>query len=164
MSATLATGARSVRSRHRLQLHFRQHFEHGGVLQVRARAHRDRLDARAAGGIQLLARHRFGERGAHEVVDDLAVHLLAVLLADDRERRLARAEALEPRGARNLVEPLRDFAVDLRRGDRHFEAAFESARGGQRNLHINSLSSSYDAPANGAKGETRTLTGYPTGT
>ena len=102
--------------------------------------HRDRLDARAAGRIQLLLRHRLGERGAHEVADDLAVHLLAVLLADHRERRLARAKALEARRARDLVEPLRDFAVDLRRGDRHFEAALETAGGGQRNLHINSLS------------------------
>ena len=115
----------------RLQLHFRQHFENRGVLEIGARIHGDRLDARTAGGIQLLARHRFGERSAHEIVDDLAVHLFAVLLADHRERRLAGPKALEARGARNLVEPLRDFAVDLRRGDRHFEAAFESARGGQ---------------------------------
>ncbi len=124
-----------------LQLHFRQNFEHGGVFEVRARAHGDRLDARSAGGIELLARHRLGERGAHEVVDDLAMHLFAVLLADHRERRLAGTKTLEPRGARNLVEPLRYFAVDLRRGDRHFEPAFQSARGGQRNLHVTSSSS-----------------------
>ena len=122
------------------ELHFGQHFEHRGVLEIRARVHGDRLDARATGRIQLLARHGFGERSAHEVVDDLAMHLLAVLLANHRERRLAGTKALEPRGARNLVQPLRHFAVDLRRGNRHFEAAFKSARGGQRNLHINSLS------------------------
>ena len=41
--------SRCVSSVTRLQLHFRQHFEHRGVLEVRSRAHGDRLDARAAG-------------------------------------------------------------------------------------------------------------------
>ena len=104
----------------RRELHFGQHLEDRGVLQIRARVHRDRFDARATGRIELLASNGLGERRTHEVVDDLAVHLLTVLLPDHRQRRLAGTKALESRGARNLVQPLRHFAIDLRRGNRDF--------------------------------------------
>jgi hypothetical protein len=58
------------------------------------------------------------------------MHLLAVLLANDRDRRLARAKALEARGTRNLAQPLSHFAINFGGGNCHLKSTFQSARGG----------------------------------
>jgi hypothetical protein len=58
------------------------------------------------------------------------MYLIAILLANHRDRRLARAKALEPHRARNLGQPLGNLAVDLGGGNRHFEPTLQTARGG----------------------------------
>src|SRR6476660_5968804 len=49
-------------------------------------------------GAQFLLGHRLDERAAHEIAHDLGAHLLAELLGDHRQWRLARPEALQTRG------------------------------------------------------------------
>ena len=140
----------------------------------RLRPERDRLDARAGGGAQLLLADRLGEGAAHQVADDFGADLVAELLGDDRERRLAGAEALQARGARELLQALLHLVGHLGGGNGHFQAPHEAAGVRYRNLHQFNPSTAGRKPRSrkphlqnlgrtGAKGETRTLTGFPTG-
>jgi hypothetical protein len=63
------------------------------------------------------------------------VHLVAELLLHDGEGRFAGAEALEPRRAGDLLEPLLDFRRDFRGGNGYFETPLEPAGSGDRYLH-----------------------------
>jgi hypothetical protein len=125
----------------KVETNFGQNLEHRRVLEIRTGTHGDRLDAWTTSRVQLFTSYGLGKRRAHEVIDDLTVYLFAVLLTDYGQRRFAGTKSLEPRSARDLVQPLSHFAVDLGGGNRHLEPAFKSAGGGQRNLHIHSLQS-----------------------
>ena len=95
----------------------------------------NRLDARAAGRTQLLLADRLDERAAHQIAHDLRAHLLAELLGDDRQRGLARTEALQARGARELLETLLHLLGHFSGGNRNFQASRQTAGVGQRNFH-----------------------------
>src|SRR5690606_17965340 len=118
-----------------LHLHLRHDLEHRGVTQVVSGLDGDGLDARARSRSELFLVDRLGEGGPHEIAHDLRVHLLSELLAHDGERRLSGPEALQARGTGNLLQALLDFAAHALGGHGHFEAALQTARGGQRNLH-----------------------------
>ena len=112
--------------RDRLDLDLGHDLEQRGEAQVCARLGREVLDARVGGGLQVLAAHSLGVRLAQQVAHDLGLHLRGELLAHHGERRLARAEALEARGLRELLEARLDLARDALGGDRDFQAALEA--------------------------------------
>jgi len=99
-----------------------QHLEMGGIFQARLRPHRNRLDARPAGRPELFLPHGLCKGAAHQVAQHLGAHLLAKLLGDDRKRRLARAKALQARGARQALQALLHLAGHFGGGHSHFEA------------------------------------------
>ena len=115
----------------RLDLHLGQHLEDCGVLEVCAAIGGQRLDAGAPGRAELFLSDGLGERAAHEIAQHLRANLLAELLLDDLQRRLAGPEALEPRGARDFLEALLDLAVDALGRDGNFQPSLETAGRGQ---------------------------------
>src|SRR5690606_32637355 len=94
----------------------------------------ERLDPRVAGHLErVLADHRV-EAIAQQAVEDLGADLLAEALADHAGRDLARAEPLDPGGARDLAQPAADLGLDVAGRDAQRHAAPEGARVLDRNL------------------------------
>ena len=106
-----------------------QHFEHRREAQLRARLRRNAFDTRVGRRTQFFAAHGLGIRLAQQIADDLGLDLRGELLLHDRERRLTRAEALQARGARELLQARLDLAGDSLGGDGHFKAALEAGDG-----------------------------------
>jgi hypothetical protein len=85
------------------------------------------LDARIAGDLQFLLLDDFRKRFLHRVSDHFRAHLRPVVLRDDFERDLARPKTVHAHGARELAQPLLDFAIDLLGRNRHAEPPFQPA-------------------------------------
>ncbi len=96
------------------------------------------VDARGAGNAQLMLAQRGVEGLAQQAVHRFGAHLLAKTLLDHLGRHLARTEALDAHGARDLAEPATDVALQalLRQGEG--QAAFQVAGGFDRSLHVDS--------------------------
>ena len=103
-----------------------QHLEHRRVTQLGTGRDLQRLDARIAGRAQLLLRHRLDEALLHQVGDRFRMHLAFVLLAHDRHRHLAGPETLEPRRARQVLEPLVHAAGHELAGHRDLEPPLQA--------------------------------------
>src|SRR6185436_4754996 len=88
-----------------LDLDLRDHFEYGAIFQVRALLQADRLDARAAGGLQFFLHHGFIEGGLHDIAQHFLTDLLTELLAHDFDRHLAWAEALQAYRPTHALQP-----------------------------------------------------------
>ena len=148
-----AAGCRSTS----LQFELRVDFEGRGVAQVTGlrRSSAARCAARPPGAVFPGA--GLGEGLADQVGDDFFLHLRPVVLAHDMDRRLARPEALDARRAADLQQArVHLLAHAVRRAP--------TPRCGVRAPVATRLKpSSLDQPR-GAKGETRTLKGFPTGT
>ena len=106
-----------------------QHFEHRREAQLCARLRRDAFDTGVGRRTQFFAAHGLGIRLAQQIADDLGLDLRGELLLHDRERRLTRAEALQARGACELLQAHLDLAGDSLGGDGHFKAALEAGNG-----------------------------------
>ncbi len=85
------------------------------------------LDARIAGDLELLLLDHFGKRFLHRVADHFRPYLRPIVLRNDLEGNLARAKTVHAHGARELAQPLLDFAVDLLGRNRHVEPPFQPA-------------------------------------
>ena len=134
-SVTSAVGRSMRKALGRIHLNLGQHLEVSRVLQVGLRPERYRLDARPRRGPELLLADGLGKRGAHQIAHHLGAHLLAELLGDDREWRLAGPEALETRRARQALQALLHLLSHLRGGYGDFETPRQAARVRQRNFH-----------------------------
>src|SRR5947199_9904894 len=124
---------------------------------------------------RLAKRRRDG--AAPQVAQTLGAHLVAELLGDDRERGLAGAKTLEACGARQTFQALLHLARHLGGRYGHFQTPREATRVGERDLHQSnprrrrsfkprSLKTTFREVKrrdNWCEGETRTLTGFPTG-
>src|SRR6266704_2392862 len=85
------------------------------------------FDARITGDLQFLLLDDFRKRFLHGVSDHFRAHLRPVVLRDDLERNLARPKTVHANGARELAQPLLDFAVDLLGRNRHVEPPLQPA-------------------------------------
>ena len=85
------------------------------------------FDARIAGHLQFLLLDDFRKRFLHRVADHFRAHLRPVVLRNDLERNLAGAKTVHAHGARELAQPLLDFAIDLLGRNRHVEPPFQPA-------------------------------------
>src|SRR5690606_28267714 len=112
----LDPGPRELERREIAQSDLGEHLERRTVAEilVRARHAGQRLDLRAAGRVQLLLLDRLVVGRAHDVGQHLAANLVAVVLAHDLPRNLARAKALQPRRAPDLLQARLDLTLDLR--------------------------------------------------
>ena len=157
------SGARPQSVTRRFDLDLRHHLEDRRVLEVRARAHRDRLDPRTAGRRQLLLAQRLREGAAHQVAH-------RPRRAPGRRTACARPEAApfrdgSPSGApygrcssaaaRLAVETSVAGTATSRRRSRPPVAVSDTC--------INEYPRKSQTLGH-AKGGTRTLTGFPTGT
>ena len=101
--------------------------------------------------------------------DDFLARLLAVALLDDAHRHAARAKALDAHLAAQFAELVLEFAVDFFARNLDRQLALEPSGIFYRDLHGDDCTCWWlfdirrGAPASGAKGETRTRTGCPTG-
>ena len=116
-----------------------------------------------AGGLQFLLIDRLRVALAEEIAEQLRTDLVAILLANDRHRRLARTESFEARVTGDLLEPILELARHLCGGYGNLDATLEIRNGANGYLHDLSLTVLLRSKS-GAKGETRTLKGYPAGT
>jgi hypothetical protein len=114
----------------RLQREFWIDLEGSAIGEVLAAAVRraQRLDARAACGVQLLFGDCARVRRADHVRHDLLPHLAAVVLPNDLLRHLAGAKPLEFRGLTDLSEPRGHGALDLRIRHAHRQASLQPGR------------------------------------
>ena len=119
-----------------LQCDFGEHLERRHVGEVLALADGLRLDARAARGRELLLRHRLGEARLQQLADHFAMDLLAELLANHVERRLAGPKAVQARGAAQVLQARRDFLADALGRHLHLHAALQFADTFNGNLHV----------------------------
>ena len=113
-----------------------KHLEDRRVLEARPRSALHRIDPRLAGGMQLLARERVGEAGAHQLAHHLVAHRRAEPPGHDLHRRLAGPEPRDPRGPKQIVEPRPDLPLDPFLGKLDRQAALETGRGLYRDLHV----------------------------
>ena len=111
------------------------HLEVGGEAQVFARAERKRLDLRLANRLQAFLTEAFRQGLTDELVHDFIANLATVLAADDIQRRLAGAEALDLGGATDRLEPQRERLLDPLGGHCHFHTATEDTHHLHRHTH-----------------------------
>jgi len=120
-------GPLNRRGRQIAELDLRVDLESGAERQLFLVAALLAFDARIACDLQLLLLDHFGKRFLHGVTDHFRPHLRAIVLRDDLERNFARAKTVHAHGARELAQPLLDFAVDLFGRDRHVEPPLQPA-------------------------------------
>ncbi len=114
----------------------RPHVDLGVVHEARPRLRRlAGLEARLAEHVEVRVRDRLAERLLDQALQHLAGRALAEVFLQDLARRLARAEALDVRGAAHLVEVRLERGVDLRRGDFDVEASFDGPRFFDAHVH-----------------------------
>ncbi len=131
----------------RLQVDLRQDLDGRGVLERRAGLDARALDLRCAGRVQVLLRDRLRVRGSDQVAEQFLADLGTVLLFDDLERRLARAEALEPGAFADRLQSVAQFLVDGLGRDLDAELALEFVVGGfYRDLHGSPVATHTVAP------------------
>src|SRR3546814_383056 len=95
--------------------------ERDGVFEILAFIETLELDLGLHGGAQALLRDGLGGAVHHRGLQHLAPDGLAVPLPEKRRRHLARPEAVEPRGLRELRQPCRHALLDVLRGNRRSE-------------------------------------------
>src|SRR5467141_1594635 len=120
-------GSLNRRCRQIAELYLRVDLESGAEGELFPVAPLLAFDARITGDLQLLLLDHFGKRFLHSVADHFRPYLRPIVLRDDLERNLARAKAVHAHGARELAQPLLDFAVDLLGRNRHVEPPFQPA-------------------------------------
>ncbi len=123
----------------RFQLDLRVDLEGRDIRQVLALVEALRLDPRTARGRELLLRDRFGEARLQQLADHFLAHLRPELALDHGERRLARPEALQARGAAQILQPRGDLLRDTLGRHLHLHAARELAGALDGNLHFKPL-------------------------
>ena len=116
-----------------------KHLERRDVGEILALGHALRLDARAAGGREVILRHCLREARLHELADHLAMHLLPELPPDHGERRLAGPKALQARGAAQLLQARGNLLADSLGRHLHLHAALQLADTLHGNLHVDPL-------------------------
>ena len=84
-----------------------------------------RLDARITGNPHLLFGHRFAEDAIQFLGQHFVASLVAILLLDDAERHLARAEARHLHVLAHTLQALFHFLFDVSDGNGQVDAAFE---------------------------------------
>ena len=134
---------------------------------------RFRLDLRPTGRLQILLSNGLRITGLQQLLQNFLAHLAAIPLTNYAVRNLSRSETLYFCGAANGKQPVTHFFLNSTSRNLNPHASFKSCQGLNRNLHIVHipLESRLGPPARcyagqlglGAKGEIRTLTGYPTG-
>ena len=147
----------------RLDRDLGEHFEDGGIAQLAAGLGLDRLDAWTAGRAQPLLGDRLGESALHELGNRLGVHLTSELLLDHGIRDLSGTKALDARRASQPLESLVDLSGQALARYSDLEASLETMSRGHGYLHCAVHWLFHRVRVAGAKGETRTLTGCPTG-
>ena len=95
-----------------LQREFGEHLERRHVPEVLALVDALGLDPGIARGRQLTLRDRLGKTLLHQLADHFTMHLLAELAADHVERRLPGPEAVQARGAADLLQARCDLLRD----------------------------------------------------
>ena len=107
LSVTSARDALDLERVERPQSDLRKNLERRHIGQVLTLGNALRLDARAAGRRELILGDRLGEARLQQLADHFAMHLLAELLTDHRERSLAGPKAFQARRAAQLLQPRR---------------------------------------------------------
>jgi hypothetical protein len=98
-----------------------------------------RLDARVAGDAHLLRGHGFAEDAVELLGQHFVAGLVAVLLLDDAERHLARAETGHLHVLAHALQALVHFLLDIGDGDGEVDATFEFVGLCSASFHENSL-------------------------
>ena len=93
------------------------------------------LDLRSAGRLQVLLHDRVGVALLHDLAEDFLADLLAVFLAHDPRRDLARAEALDPGRLADRLQSGSNLVLDALDRDLDAHAAFQSTGRFDSDIH-----------------------------
>ena len=127
------------RGRHVGRGEFRIHLENGREFEMGGAFGALRLDPRVAGDTHFLGGDGFAEDTVEFLGQDLVARLVAMLLPDDAERHLARAEARHLHVLAHALQALVHFLLDIGDGDGEVDAALEFVSLSSSCFHENSL-------------------------